>query len=85
MIAKAAKLLQQIRRHKHVIEVQKPIYLDAKNREFFELEAKNPMSEGFGFTTTTTRKGPQPENKRFYCPPTLWEMLDIVKDLRRQQ
>ena len=29
MIAKAAKLLQIIRKHKHVIiEVQKPVYLD---------------------------------------------------------
>jgi hypothetical protein len=85
LIAKAAKLLQTIRKQKHVIEVQKPVYLDTKNHDFFELEAKHPMSEGYGFTTTTTRKGLQPENKRFLCPPTLWEMLDIVKDLRRQQ
>ena len=45
LIAKVAKLLQQIRRHKHVMEVQKPIYLDTKNHEFFELEAKHPMSD----------------------------------------
>jgi hypothetical protein len=78
-------LLQTIRQNKHVIEVQKPQYLNTKDHEFFELEAKHPMSEGFGFTTKTTRKGPQPEAKRFICPPTLSEMLEIVKDLRRQQ
>ena len=43
------------------------------------------MSERYGFTTSTTRKGLQQENKRFLCAPPLWEMLDIVKDLRRQQ
>jgi hypothetical protein len=79
-------MLQTIRENKkHVIEVQKPVYLDTKNQDFFELEAKHPMSEGFGFTTKTTRKGMQAEAKRFLCPPTLWEMLEIVKDLRRQQ
>ena len=37
-IAKAAKMLQTIREIKHVIEVQKPVYLDTKNQDFFELE-----------------------------------------------
>ena len=84
-IAKAATLLQTIRQNKHVIEVQKPQYHNTKDHDFFELEAKHPMSEGFGFTTKTTRKGRQPEAKRFLCPPTLTEMLEIVKDLHRQQ
>ena len=79
-------MLQTIRQNKHVIEeVQQPKYLDTKNRDFFELEAKQPMSEGFGFTSELSGKGQQPENKRFLCPPTIWEMLDIVKDLRHQQ
>ena len=84
-IAKAANLLQMIRQNKHVIEVQKPQYLNTNDNDFFELEAKHPMSEGFGFTSKSTRKGAQPEAKRFVCPPTLAEMLEIVKDLRRQQ
>jgi hypothetical protein len=84
-IAKAANLLQTIRQHKHIIEVQKPKYFNTNDDDFFELEAKHPMSEGFGFTSKSTRKGTQPEAKRFICPPTLSEMLEIVNDLRRQQ
>ena len=83
--SKASKILQTIRQNKHVIEVQSPKYLDTKTHEFFELEAKQPMSEGFGFTTKTTRSGLLPENKRFLCPPTIWDMLVIVKELRSQQ
>ena len=50
-------MLQTIRENKHVIEVQKPVYLDTKNQDFFELEAKHPMSKGFGFTTKSKLLG----------------------------
>ena len=78
------KIIKTIAAKKNIIKVQKPKYLNSAE-EFFQVERKKPMCDGYAFTVSETSKGLKRQNQRLLCPEKLTDMMAIVRDLQEQR
>ena len=69
---------------KNVVKVQKPKYFNS-SEEFFQVERKKPMCDGYAFTVAETSQGLKRKTQRLLCPDKLTDMMAIVRDLQQQR
>ena len=78
------KIQKTIAAKKNVIKIQKPKYFSS-SEEFFQVERKKPMCDGYAFTVAQTKLGLKREPQRLLCPEKLSDMMTIVRDLQQQR
>lgn len=78
------RIIKTIAAKKNVIKVQKPKYFNSSD-DFFQVERKKPMCDGYAFTVAETKQGLKRQSQRLLCPEKLTDMKVIVRDLQNQR
>lgn len=68
-----------LRRKRELIAVRCPDYFDTESQDFF------PVEQHDDYYISSTPSTDTHDESKFVCPPTLKEMMEIVRELQKQR